>query len=381
MREINILITAASRRVALIRTFGQALKRLGLKGRVVTTDLNNTSPGLYFGDRHYIAPLTTDPEYIPHIKSICARENIKLLIPTIDDELPIFGRHREEFEATGVRVPISDEWTCLVCNDKHASSRFFAEAGIPFAKTWLPTELNYRQLQYPLFLKPRNGRGSIGTFPIRDEHELRFFLGYVSDPVVQEYLEGSEYTIDVLADFIGRIISVVPRERIVVRSGVSDRGRTVRHEGLIQLAVDAAMALKLRGPANIQVKLQGDEATIFEVNPRFSGGIPLTIASGANFPSWLIEMCCGRTLEPHIGEFTDSLFMTCYEEALFLPPSTTCDEEPCLIWNEPEIVSGLFMPRVSGRKEPDMDVYPYASMALKMSPSVNNSTDRSGVEL
>lgn len=320
MREINILVTAASRRVALIRAFGRAKQRLKLGGNVITTDLNSLSPGLYFGDRHYIAPLTTDPGYIPLIKSICAKENVGLIIPTIDDELPIFGRHRHEFEETGIRVAVSGESTGLICNDKHASYHFFKERGIAFARTWLPGELDREGLQYPLFLKPRGGRGSVGAFQIKDRRELDFFLDYVPDAVVQEFLAGTEYTIDVLADFEGRIISVVPRERMVVRSGVSDRGRTFRHSGLIKLAVEAAEALELRGAANIQVKLNGGDAVIFEVNPRFSGGIPLTIAAGADFPGWLIEMCIGRGPEPRIGDFTDGLVMACYEEALFLPP-------------------------------------------------------------
>lgn len=320
--SLNILITAASRRVALIRAFGRALRRLGLGGNVITTDLNYLSPGLYFGDRHYIAPLTTDAGYIPLIKSICARENIGLLIPTIDDELPIFGRHRNEFEKAGVRVAVSGEETGRVCNDKHASYLFFRERGIPFARTWLPKELDRESLKYPLFLKPRGGRGGVGAFPIRNERELDFFLEYVQDAVIQEFLTGTEYTIDVLADFEGRVISVVPRERMVVRSGVSDRGRTFRHSGLTRLAVETAEALELRGAANIQVKLDGDDAVIFEVNPRFSGGIPLTIAAGADFPAWLIEMCRGQSPAPRVGDFDDGLLMACYEEALFMPSGT-----------------------------------------------------------
>jgi carbamoyl-phosphate synthase large subunit len=323
MHEINILVTAASRRVALIRAFGQALKRLGLQGNVITTDLNNLSPGLYFGHKHYIVPLTTDPEYISIIKSICFRERIHLLIPTIDDELPLFGRHREDFEGMGIRVAVSSERTGLICNDKHASALFLKDRGIPFAQTWLPGELDFKQLQYPLFLKPRNGRGSIGAFHIKNKHELKFFLNYVPDPVVQEFLAGREYTLDLLADFRGTIISVVPRERLVIRSGVSDRGQTFNHAGMIQLAVRTAEALDIRGPANIQVKLNGDTATIFEINPRFSGGIPLTIASGADFPGWLIEMSCGKNLEPRIGQFTDGLLMACFEEALFLPETAS----------------------------------------------------------
>jgi carbamoyl-phosphate synthase large subunit len=323
MHEINILITAASRRVALIRAFGHALKQLGLKGNVVTTDLNNFSPGIYFGTKHYIVPLTTDPEYISIIKSICFRECIHLLIPTIDDELPLFGRHREDFEGMGIRVAVSSERTGLICNDKHATAHFLRERGIPFAQTWLPNELDIAHLQYPLFLKPRNGRGSVGAFQVKNEHELNFFLKYVPDPVVQEFLEGREFTLDLLADFRGNIISVVPRERLVIRSGVSDRGQTYNHPEMINLAVRAAEALDIRGPANIQVKLHRDVATIFEVNPRFSGGIPLTIASGADFPRWLIEMSCGRNPDPCIGNFSDGLIMACYEEALFLPKTAT----------------------------------------------------------
>lgn len=319
MHEMNVLITAASRRVALIRAFGQALKRLGLKGNVITTDLNNLSPGLYFGTKHYIVPLTTDPEYIPIIKSICFRERIQLLIPTIDDELPLFGRHREDFEGMGIHVAVSSERTGLLCNDKYSTARFLIERGIPFVPTLLPEELDFENQQYPLFLKPKSGRGSVGAFHIKNERELRFFLEYVPDAVVQEFLEGKEYTIDLLADFRGNVISVVPRERMVVRSGVSDRGQTFNHPGMIQLAIRTAEALDIRGPANIQVKLQGDKATLFEVNPRFSGGIPLTIAAGADFPGWLIEMCCGRNPRPCIGQFTDGLVMACYEEALFLP--------------------------------------------------------------
>ena len=88
---------------------------------------------------------------------------------------------------------------------------------------------------------------------------------------------------------------------------------------MIRLAIDVARTLDIRGPANIQVKLKDGNATLFEVNPRFSGGIPLTIAAGADFPAWLIEMTLGRRVRPCIGKFTDGLIMACYESAIFLP--------------------------------------------------------------
>lgn len=322
MHEINILITAASRRVPLIQAFGQALKRLGLKGNVITTDMSRLSPGLYFGSRHYIVPLTTEKQYIPIIKTICFRERIHLLIPTIDDELPLFGRHTEDFRAMGIQVAVSSENTGVICNDKYLTARYLSEKGIPFARTWLAAELDFSEVEYPLFLKPRSGRGSVGANIIRNERDLRFFLDYVSAPLVQEFLYGKEFTVDVLADFGGKVISVVPRERIVIRSGVTDRGQTVKHRGLIDLAIRTSEALDIRGPANIQLKMHNEKATIFEVNPRFSGGIPLTIAAGADFPAWLIEMSSGKRVRPCIGKFTDKLIMACYEAAIFLPDDT-----------------------------------------------------------
>jgi carbamoyl-phosphate synthase large subunit len=326
MREMNILVTAASRRVPLIQGFGQALKRLGLKGNVITTDVSRLSPGLYFGSKHYIVPLTTDAQYIPIIKSICFRERIQLLIPTIDDELPLFGKHAEEFLATGIRVAVSSERTNIICNDKYATAGFLGLHGIPFAGTWLPEHLKEVDIQYPLFLKPRSGRGSVGAYTIKNEKELQFFLEYVPEAVVQEYLPGKEFTVDTLVDFSGKVISAVPRERMVIRSGVTDRGQTVNNPRLIDLAIRAAQALEIRGPANIQMKADGERVTIFEVNPRFSGGIPLTIAAGADFPLWLIEMRRGRRVRPCIGKFTDGLIMACYESAVFLPMEAAKEE-------------------------------------------------------
>ena len=57
---------------------------------------------------------------------------------------------------------------------------------------------------------------------------------------------------------------------------------------------------------------------IFEINPRFSGGIPLTIQAGADFPKMLLRLALGRRVEPAIGAFRDDLWMTSFESSFFL---------------------------------------------------------------
>src|SRR5438874_5455703 len=250
MKKINVLITAASRRVPLVRAFRDAVSKFG-KGRVITTDINPLSPALYFGHKHHIVPLTTDRYYIPILESICDAEDVNLIIPTIDDELPIFGRALHRFDQLGIAVAVSNEKTSNTCNDKYEMYRFCQANGIETPRTRLADEVDFSELQYPIYVKPRFGRGSVNVFAVNNETQLRLFLNYVPDAIVQDNLIGAEFTIDVLSDFNARVISIVPRERLVIRAGVSDRGVTRRNEEIMVFARKLAERLQIVGPSII----------------------------------------------------------------------------------------------------------------------------------
>jgi carbamoyl-phosphate synthase large subunit len=153
---------------------------------------------------------------------------------------------------------------------------------------------------------------------VRDAAQLDFVQSYVADPVLQPYLDGPEFTIDVLCDFAGQPLSVVPRERVVIRAGVVDRGRTVRDTTLVDLGVACTRAVPFVGAINIQCRVVDGRPVIFEINPRFSGGIPLTIAAGADFPRLLVELARGNRVAPAIGAFRHNLWMTSYETSVFV---------------------------------------------------------------
>jgi carbamoyl-phosphate synthase large subunit len=314
--SLNVLITAGSRRVPLVQGFQRALRATG-GGEVVVTDVNPLSPTVYVADRACQVPMATDPGYVDALLDICARERIGLLIPTIDDELTILASAAPMFRDRGVAVAVSPPETAATCNDKYATSRLLTSQGVAAAPTWLPGALP-EPCPLPLFIKPRTGRGGIGAFPIRSERELAFFLDYVPDPVLQPFLSGPEFTIDVLCDFDGTPLAVVPRERAVVRAGVVDRGRTVDDASLVTLGLDCARAIRAIGAINVQCRVVDGVPTVFEINPRFSGGIPLTIAAGADFPRMLVNLARGRRVPPQIGRYQAGLWMTSYETSVFV---------------------------------------------------------------
>jgi carbamoyl-phosphate synthase large subunit len=315
--SLNVLITAGSRRVPLVQAFARALRATG-GGRVMVTDVNPLSPTVYLADRSFRAPLSADPGYPAAIAALCRTERVGLVVPTIDDELPVFAAHAPRFADAGVRVAISPLGTIEICNDKLRTCRALRQHGIAVADTCLPDTLP-SDPDFPLFIKPRSGRGGVGAYPVRDARELEFFLSYVPDPIVQDYLHGPEFTIDVLCGFDGEVLAVVPRERVVIRAGVVDRGRTAADPALISLGLECARALPFAGPINIQCRVVDGRPIVFEINPRFSGGIPLTIAAGADFPRMLVDLTRGVRVSPAVGRFEANLWMTNYEASVFVP--------------------------------------------------------------
>src|SRR5688572_13451555 len=213
----DVLITAASRRVPLVRAFRRAIDQLG-GGAVIVTDVNPLSPAVYTADRAFRVSMASEPGYIDEILAIARAAGVKLVVPTIDDELIPFASAVPSFAAERIVVAVSSPETNTICNDKYATCCTLAANGILAAASYLPGELP-AGAALPLFVKPRFGRGGVAAYAARTSRELEFFLGYVPDPVVQEYLDGPEYTIDMLCGFNGAPLSIVPRERIVIRAG------------------------------------------------------------------------------------------------------------------------------------------------------------------
>jgi carbamoyl-phosphate synthase large subunit len=93
----------------------------------------------------------------------------------------------------------------------------------------------------------------------------------------------------------------VPRTRARVDSGVAIAGRTVHDEELESAAASIARAIGLVGVANVQLRRdRAGRAVLLEVNPRFPGALPLTIAAGVDIPSLVADLFLGREIPSKI---------------------------------------------------------------------------------
>jgi putative hydrolase of the HAD superfamily len=127
--------------------------------------------------------------------------------------------------------------------------------------------------------------------------------------------------VDLLADFQGRVLSVVPRLRQLVVAGESYVSRTAHAPDLIAETSRLATELHLVGHNTIQCFWNGKQAKFVEVNPRFGGGATLGIAAGADTPAMLIRLTSGETLPAQVGQFQADMVMLRFTEDLFLKAS------------------------------------------------------------
>jgi carbamoyl-phosphate synthase large subunit len=322
---VNVLITSASRKVGLVRAFQSALMRRG-GGHVIAVDTNPCAPALYVADRHFLVSPSAEPHFIEEIAHLCQREQVGLIIPTRDEELPRFAEARERLEQYGLWVMVPTAETVRLCQDKLAFVDFCRthEFGTPCtyqADQW-------RSAEFPLFVKPRFGKGSRGARLVYGEGELRDAARDQEDWVIQDYVEEPEYTVDLLADFNSRVLSVVPRLRQMVIAGESYVSRTVNEPELIKESARLAQELSLVGHNTIQCFWDGKQAKFVEVNPRFGGAAALGIAAGVDTPAMLLGLLNGEALPEGFGEFESDLVMLRFTEDLFLKASDLIASTP-----------------------------------------------------
>ena len=319
MKEVNILFTSVGRRVELLRAFRRAYEALGLNGRIVAVDIDPLAPALQEADRPYIVPLLTSPDYIPRLIEICRREQVTLVFPLIDPDIAMLAANRSTIEATGARVAVVSTEAAATSGDKWLTTQFFRSIGLSTPRSWLPSQIEPSKVPYPLFIKPRKGSAAKSTFKVNNAGELTFFLDYVPDPIIQEYMPGPEITNDVICDLDGEVLAVVSRKRIEVRWGEVAKGVTVYDPVVAEGCVKIAKALPAAGPITVQCMIKDGVPYFTEINARLGGGVPLGIAAGADYPKWLLARAAGIPVGiPPIGSYRIGLYMTRFDNCFFL---------------------------------------------------------------
>ena len=294
---MKILFTSVGRRVELIQAFQKAAEGLGEDLTVIGGDFSDRSAELYFCGKTKKLCKITDPHYIPTLLEICEKEKVDCLIPTIDTDLLILAQNKERFEHLGTKVLISTENKVKLCRDKRYTADYFLSLGL---KSPIPVDniLQYHD-GFPAFIKPKDGSSSINAYKAENENDLKTYADKIQNYIVQPFISGKEFTIDIFCDYGGNPVYITPRERIAVRAGEVLKTKICQDEKMISEMKLLIEDYKPCGQITVQLIQDGvtGENYYIEINPRFGGGAPLSIKAGADSAKAVIEMLQGKKLE------------------------------------------------------------------------------------
>jgi carbamoyl-phosphate synthase large subunit len=315
--ELNVLLTCIGRRVSLLRAFRRAMAAAGIRGKILGSDWSAMAPAFYEADEGFMVPGVNSPHYVDIILDLCRKQQVGLVIPLVDTELLTLSRARERFAEAGVRMLVSSPKVVEICRDKEKTSNFLISAGVGAARVLTPKEA--LKGPFPIIAKARAGSRTKNVRQIHHAGALGRLKGSKVDYVLEEYVEGREYTVDIYAGLDGVPRVAVPRERLQVRSGEVIRSVTVRDDRIISESLRLVEVLgECVGVITAQCRVTRDnQVKFFDVNPRFGGGVPLTIQAGADFPRWIIEEHLGRQVAIDPASWQDGLVMMRYDAEVF----------------------------------------------------------------
>lgn len=315
----NILITSAGKRVALTRYFKETLIRFFPEAKVFITDMNpEMAPVSYVCDGSFKVPRVTAPEYPAELLKICEENNVGMVIATIDTELLLLADLKEKFKKKGIHVMVSDKAFITMCRDKRNTGDFFETHRVR-----VPAQVDKYNPTFPLFAKPYDGSLSANLHFIKCAEELTPEI--LNDPklLFMEYIDKTaykEYTVDMYYGKDNRVKCIVPRERIEIRAGEINKGRTAKNEILTFLKKKLGYIEGCVGCICVQLFFHPETKDMvgIEINPRFGGGYPLTYMCGGNFPELLVrEYFLGEEVD-YFENWKDNMLMLRFDDAIYV---------------------------------------------------------------
>jgi len=300
MPRFNVLVPGAGG-PAGINTI-KSLRIIPSKGKIVATDSNNLSAGFFLSDLYYITPRFDDSSFIDILLKIINEQNIEVLMPSSGFDIYAYSDNYDLIKEHGAIPVVSKRKVLEICRDKLLSYNFLSKK-YPFVFT---TQFPEKIGTFPLIAKPRFGKGSNNVILVENKLELDYVTNKFENMVFQEYLPGTEFTVDVLSDLNEKPIMAIPRIRIDTKAGISIKGKIVRNSTIENLCKNTVETLGIKGPSCIQLKeSKNGELKIIEINPRFGGGTIFTTLAGANFPAMILELLSNnRLIIPEVSEIT-----------------------------------------------------------------------------
>jgi len=288
---MNVLITGVGGPAGI-----NVLREVARLGHTtIGVDCDPMAAGFHIAHRSELVPPCSSRDYRSVLVSLLDAHEVDVVIATVTEELALLDDITADLSALGVGHWGPSRRTIELCSDKLLFAKTLESHGVATPAT--DTKSTPR-VPGPWIVKPRDGRGSRDVHSVTTRGQVKAALQLVPNPLVQTRVMGREFSADVLTGGNSRVIGMAARWRDACRGGISTAGTTFVDSAVDEAVRRAVRVVELSGPANVQgfVTAEGD-VWIIEINPRFSGGLPLSLASGCDLVGQFLRGATGQQVE------------------------------------------------------------------------------------
>ena len=333
MKRAKVLVTGSGSIVGqgIIKSLKLAniKKNSVLKYEIVAADMSALSAGIYRSDFGTLVPPASSGNYIEFIERICKELGITAIFVGSDLELLPLAHARDKIEKeTGTLILTNPIEVISTCKDKWKTFEFLKDNNLPYVESALPENKEgfIRDFGFPIFVKPREGYGSLYCYITNSTEELDSAILTIEKvgwhPVLQEYLDGQnpEFTSGITVNKIGKKVMSSIAMRRIIKNGQTYKAFIDEYRDVRKSAEEVALKLGGTSAINVQAKLVNDKTKIFEINPRFSATSPIRAVAGINEPDIIFR---NNVLDEQIEvESYQKLVCMRYWNEVYVPYST-----------------------------------------------------------
>lgn len=319
---MNHLICSIGKHAKLIKNIKSTI---GKDSRIIVTANQEILPSLYFADAKYILPDVHDENYIEELLKVCKTENIDSITTMLDVETIILAKNKDAFEKLGIEVLSPNIESAMLCFDKYSMYKHLVKNNIKTIETYnnldsFISNYNSGKINFPVFIKPNSGRGSIGARKINTYEELKEACKE-DNIIIQKYIDGIEIYVDVYIDTISKNpVSIFCKKKIgsQIEIGGTTKSISLKDKKLTSYVKEVVSKFNFNGPINIDLFYLDGEYILNEINPRLSSSYLHAYGCGVNFFELLENNLKGIENDVLFGDYKEDVIMMMYTDVLLI---------------------------------------------------------------
>jgi carbamoyl-phosphate synthase large subunit len=256
------------------------------------------------------------------IKEIKEKENISMIIPCLDAELPLYIKYQEQIQALGIKVVLPSQENFELRN-KNKLDKLSKQLQITYPKTFEITSIDdlhkvTQNLQYPIMVKGNYYKAYMAyNFESAIEYFYKISNEWGFPILIQEVVHGEELNLVGVGDGKGNLTGAVTIKKLTTTDiGKIWTGITIEHKPMINVAKKFISQTKWKGPFELECIVNGDDVYMIEINPRFPAWVYFATGVGINLPKQLVNIANNKDVKPQLQYPSGKLYVRFTDEII-----------------------------------------------------------------